>query len=176
MARTLMARLPQLFRTCSWVHWKKSHSCRYGIKKIFFFIKIVYRWGDLYEITQYPFVLKNIEKISLFCFLSWCNDEHSLAWTTPVSNIFLGLQRCLSRWNSTVLWKEFLQVCHMKNFTTRKLFNRLTIRVNRKQRLCIFRLHSHCKNVNCAIVIIYDINVKKFCPACDVLGYTDTVR
>ena len=31
MARTLMARLPRLFRTHSWVRWKKAHSCRFGI-------------------------------------------------------------------------------------------------------------------------------------------------
>ena len=31
MARTLMARLPLIFRTRSWIPWKKSHSCRFGI-------------------------------------------------------------------------------------------------------------------------------------------------
>ena len=31
MARTLMARLPRLFRTHSWVRWKKAHSGRYWI-------------------------------------------------------------------------------------------------------------------------------------------------
>ena len=31
VARTLMARLSRLFRTHSWVPWKKSHSCRFGI-------------------------------------------------------------------------------------------------------------------------------------------------
>ena len=31
MARTLMARLPRLVRTRSWVPWKKIHSCRFGI-------------------------------------------------------------------------------------------------------------------------------------------------
>ena len=29
MARTLMARLPRLFRTRYWVPWNKSHSCRF---------------------------------------------------------------------------------------------------------------------------------------------------
>ena len=31
MARTLRARLPRLFRTPSWVSWKKIHNCRFGI-------------------------------------------------------------------------------------------------------------------------------------------------
>ena len=31
MAGTLMARLPRLFRTHSWVPWKKAHSCNVGI-------------------------------------------------------------------------------------------------------------------------------------------------
>ena len=31
MARTLMARLPRLVRTRSWVTWNKFHSCRFGI-------------------------------------------------------------------------------------------------------------------------------------------------
>ena len=31
VARTLMARLPQLFRACLGVPWKKSNSCRFGI-------------------------------------------------------------------------------------------------------------------------------------------------
>ena len=31
IARTLMARLPRLVRTRSWVPWNKSHSCRFGI-------------------------------------------------------------------------------------------------------------------------------------------------
>ena len=31
MARTLMARLPRLFRTCSWVPKKNSYNCRVGI-------------------------------------------------------------------------------------------------------------------------------------------------
>ena len=33
MARTLMARLPRLFRTCCSVPRKKSHSCKVGIIK-----------------------------------------------------------------------------------------------------------------------------------------------
>ena len=31
MARTLIARLPRLFRTRSWVPWNRSHSCRFVI-------------------------------------------------------------------------------------------------------------------------------------------------
>ena len=31
MARTLLARLPRLVRTHSWVPWNKFHSCRFGI-------------------------------------------------------------------------------------------------------------------------------------------------
>ena len=38
VARTLMARLPWLFQTRSWVPWKKSHSCRFGIVYEYIFI------------------------------------------------------------------------------------------------------------------------------------------
>ena len=40
--------------------------------------------------TQYTFMLKKIGKISLFCLLTWSYDKHSLAQTSPVSNIFHG--------------------------------------------------------------------------------------
>ena len=45
--------------------------------------------GDSNENTQYTFMLK-IEKTSIFCLLTWRYDKHSLARTTPVSNIFYG--------------------------------------------------------------------------------------
>ena len=80
VALTQMARLPRLFRTRSWVHWKKSHSCRLGIIQgdIPFILKMVNRvyslesprWGDSNENTQYIFMLKKIEMISLFCLLT----------------------------------------------------------------------------------------------------------
>ena len=73
MARTLTARLPRLFRTRSWVPWKKSYSCRFGIIKVVFLfhIKMVYcvyslespHRGDSNESTQYTFMLKKIKKI-----------------------------------------------------------------------------------------------------------------
>ena len=97
VARTLMARLPGLSRTCSWVPRKKSHSCRFGIIYLWFsdFVsKTVYcvyslespQWGDSYEYTQHTFMLKKIEKISLLCLLTWLHYQPSLARTTPVSN------------------------------------------------------------------------------------------
>ena len=68
MARTLMARLPRLFRTRSSVHRKKSLGCRFGMIKcdfLFFILKTVYcvyslespRRGDSYDSTQYTFML-----------------------------------------------------------------------------------------------------------------------
>ena len=77
MARTLMAHLPWLFRTRSWVPWKKFHNCRFGIiSDVFFFILkngilcvlcvyCVYslespRWGDSNVNTQYTFILPSI--------------------------------------------------------------------------------------------------------------------
>ena len=89
MARTLMARLPGLFRTRFWVPWKKFHSCRFGII-----------WGDflssiengmlcvlvriasmrrLYENTQRTFM-------SILSLLIWRYNQPSLVRTTPVSN------------------------------------------------------------------------------------------
>ena len=39
---------------------------------------------------EYTFMLKKIEKIFLLCVQLWRYDKHSLARTTPVSNIFLS--------------------------------------------------------------------------------------
>ena len=55
MARTLMARLPRLVRTRSWVPWNKSHSCRFGIiqDEFLFYIEkwhiICTHWNRLVE-------------------------------------------------------------------------------------------------------------------------------
>ena len=68
---------------------------------IFFFIlKMVYcvyslespRWGDSNENTQYTFMLKKIEKISLLCLLLWRYDKHSFVRAIPVWNIFQGFK------------------------------------------------------------------------------------
>ena len=67
------------------------------------------RWGDSNENTQHTFVLKKIEKISLLCLLTWRYDQHSLARTTPVSNIFSWVQRCSRHWSSTVYYKFIIK-------------------------------------------------------------------
>ena len=36
VARALMARLPRLFRTYSWVPWEKCNRCRFGIIRVIF--------------------------------------------------------------------------------------------------------------------------------------------
>ena len=77
MTRTLMVRLPRLVRTRSWVPWNKVHSCKFGIitNGFLFYIEKWYmvctRWGDSNESTQYTFILKKIEKISLLYHLTW---------------------------------------------------------------------------------------------------------
>ena len=63
MARTLMARLPRLVRTRSWVPWNKFHSCRFRI--VFFFIL---RNGILCVLIRIASV---IEKTSLLYHLTW---------------------------------------------------------------------------------------------------------
>ena len=76
----------------------------------FFYVENLYcvyslespQWGDSNENTQHTFILKKIEKISLLRLLTWCYKYHSLARTTPVSNIFPWSQRCSSHWSSTV--------------------------------------------------------------------------
>ena len=80
MARTLMARLPRLFQTRSWVPWNRSHSCRFVIIKDDFLFYVgngilsvltrIASLGDSNENTQYTFMLKKIEKISLLCLLT----------------------------------------------------------------------------------------------------------
>ena len=99
LAQTLMACLPRLFRAPSWVPWNKSHRCRFGIIKddfLFLYWGMVYcvyslespRWGNFNENTQYTFMLKKIEKISLLCNLTWLCNKPSMARTTPVLNKF----------------------------------------------------------------------------------------
>ena len=106
VAQTLMVRLPWLFRTLSWVPWKKFHSCRFWIvySDFLFYTEngilcVLVRIAlsrQLNENTQHTFILKKIKKIFLLCLLTWHNEKHSLARTTPVSNIFSWFQRCLS--------------------------------------------------------------------------------
>ena len=45
MVRTLMARLPWLFRTHSWVPWKKSHSCRFEVQSTL----VISKWKRPFE-------------------------------------------------------------------------------------------------------------------------------
>ena len=39
--------------------------------------------------------------MSILCPLTWRHNLHSLAWTTPVSNILSSFQRCSSHWSFT---------------------------------------------------------------------------
>ena len=63
-----------------------------------FILKMVYcvyslespRWGDSNESTQHTFILKKIEKISIFSLLTWRYDWHSLARTTLSRTYFHG--------------------------------------------------------------------------------------
>ena len=81
IARTLMARSPRLFQTRSWVPWKKIPSLRIWANLgcfSFFILIMVYclyplespLWGDSNKNTQYTFIFKKIEKISVFCLLT----------------------------------------------------------------------------------------------------------
>ena len=91
MARTLMVRLPRLFRIHSWVlgtnpivadfayfgwlsfsHWEKVY-CVNSLESP--------RSGDSNENTQYTFMLKKIEKISLLCLLTWLYNNPQ--WLEP---------------------------------------------------------------------------------------------
>ena len=72
VARTLMAHLPRLFRTRSWVPWKKSLGCRFGIIRcVFFFL-----FRKRYIVCKRFFL----------CLLTWRYYQPSLARTTLVSN------------------------------------------------------------------------------------------
>ena len=53
------------------------------------------RWGNSNENTQYTFILKKVEKISLLCLLTWRYDLHSLARNTPVSNMIFIVPKVL---------------------------------------------------------------------------------
>ena len=95
---------------------------------VFFFILImVYsvlslelpRWCDSNENTEDIFMLKKIETISILCLPTSSYDEHSLARTTPVSNIFSWSQRCSSHWSSTVLLKHcWKKICKWSSHTS----------------------------------------------------------
>ena len=81
VARTSLARLPQLFRTRFWVPWKNPTAADLGWF-IFFILKMVCcvyslespHRGDSNENTQHTIILKKIEKISLLCLPTWCYD------------------------------------------------------------------------------------------------------
>ena len=101
-----MARLPRLFRTRSWVRWKKSHSCRFGITEwdFFFFILCIYWCLDeaiLCEHTIYLQVKHNRKDIPII-------PPDLALWLTFISSNYPCLehiswfQRCSSRWSSTV--------------------------------------------------------------------------
>ena len=75
LARTLMARLPWLFQTRSWVPQKNPIATDFGKFRVIFsfilkMVSCVYslespRWGDSNENTQHTFMLKKIKKRSL---------------------------------------------------------------------------------------------------------------
>ena len=44
--------------------------------------------GVLIRIALHVIVSKKMEKLSLFCLLTWRYDKHSLAQISPVSNMF----------------------------------------------------------------------------------------
>ena len=77
VARTLMARFPRLFRTCSWVPRKisKLHIWDNLVWYFFLILKMVFYvyslkspwWDRSNENTQHTLILKGIEKISLLC-------------------------------------------------------------------------------------------------------------
>ena len=92
------------FRNRSWVPRESWYSCIHyyiwdnlGWFSIFILMMVCYmyslespRWGDSIENTQHTFMLEIIEKISIICRLTRRSDKHSVARTTPVSNIFHG--------------------------------------------------------------------------------------
>ena len=46
------------------------------------------RWGDSNGNTQYTFMSKKIDKLSLLCLMTWLYIKPTMARTTPVSNTF----------------------------------------------------------------------------------------
>ena len=96
MTWTLLARLPPLFRTRSWVSWKNSVAADLGkLRLIFFFIlKMVCclyslvspQWGNSNENTQNTFMLKKIDNISLFM------SPDLALWLTLISSNFPCLE------------------------------------------------------------------------------------
>ena len=82
-------------------HGKNPIAADKGWFRVIFFFKLIngilcvlirIAWGDSNENTQYyTIIIKKIEKISLLCHLAWHYDQHSLARTTPGSNIIIFL-------------------------------------------------------------------------------------
>ena len=116
VARTLMARLPWLFRTRTLVHRNKSHRCRFRI--IFFFLFFILRNGMLcvlIRIVNKAILMRthNIpsceenRKESLLCLLTWLYNKPSMTRTTHVSNKFSEPQRYSSHLSSTVVFSFF---------------------------------------------------------------------
>ena len=54
------------------------------------------RLGDYIENIQHTFMLELIEKITLFCLLTWRYDKQPLAGTSPLWNVFSWFQMCSS--------------------------------------------------------------------------------
>ena len=74
VARTLMARLPRLFRTRSWVPWKNPKAADVESFRVIFFFYV-----------ENTFIFKKIKKISQLSLLTWRYNQPSLARTSPVS-------------------------------------------------------------------------------------------
>ena len=62
----------------------------------------------------FKFEITRVDCISLLCLLTWQCDQHSLARTSPVSNIFSWFQGCSSHCSSTVCSFIFwFSICHV---------------------------------------------------------------
>ena len=95
MARTLMACLPRLVRTRSWVPWNKFHSCRFRIVFLFYIEKWYNvcthknRLGEAILMrTHIYFHIEENRKDILIIPPDLAHNQPSVARTTPVSNIF----------------------------------------------------------------------------------------
>ena len=126
MARTLMARLPWLFQTHSWVPWKKSHSCRCGIIQGVFLIHIengilcvlirITSMRQFYwEHTIYLHVTENWKDIPIL-------TPDLALWLTLISSAYLCLEHifmvpkvfeplkfyCIVNWVTHILKEQLL--------------------------------------------------------------------
>ena len=82
-------------------------------------------------------MLKKIEKISLLCFLTWCCSKHSLALTTPVSNIFSWSQRCSSHLSTTVFHLQLLKHdFSVRAYSSKRILFPLTLLHSGRPKLC----------------------------------------